>query len=291
MLLALLAYECLGMRHAVGPRPCPMPQGAPAPMLSNRRMLATASLGQFPSWSRFARYARASPQRSKKRKTSLSGIGRALKVGSPDHRIQQELHDYVLDPPANSTVKLVGGDIRKWTITIRHVDNPLYRNSTFKLRVMFPRAYPVSPPTVYFLASDRYPPPRHSHVYTNGDICLNILGSDWMPMVSTKTVVVSLISMLAAATRESLPIDNASRKGSQDGQPRDVNFCISLLSEIRCARLQMRTHFQDPKTPVSCTMTITAEKEVRRTWQCSNSLAARGCIAYVFTTFSLSNIR
>ena len=35
-------------------------------------------------------------------------------------------------------------------------------------------------PSVYFLK----PTPKHVHVYSNGDICLNLLGRDWRPMLT-----------------------------------------------------------------------------------------------------------
>ena len=37
-------------------------------------------------------------------------------------------------------------------------------------------------PSVHFLK----PTPKHVHVYTNGDICLNLLGRDWRPMITAE---------------------------------------------------------------------------------------------------------
>lgn len=54
--------------------------------------------------------------------------------------------------------------------------------------------------------------PVHPHVYSNGDICLNLLGSDWRPSLSISSIAVAVLSMLTTAKQKQLPLDNASRK-------------------------------------------------------------------------------
>jgi ubiquitin-conjugating enzyme E2 W len=68
--------------------------------------------------------------------------------------------------------------------------------------------YPSKPPSVYFLQ----PTPRHEHVYTNGDICLNLLGRDWRPNMSASTLALSILSMLSSAKEKKIPQDNHVRK-------------------------------------------------------------------------------
>jgi len=76
------------------------------------------------------------------------------------------------------------------------------------LKFEFPKDYPVKPPSVYFLK----PVPKHQHVYTNGDICLNLLGKDWRPTMTAQNLAVSILSMLSSAKEKKMPIDNAMRK-------------------------------------------------------------------------------
>lgn len=67
--------------------------------------------------------------------------------------------------------------------------------------------YPSKPPSVYFLQ----PTPRHEHVYTNGDICLNLLGRDWRPNMTAHTLALSILSMLSSAKEKKIPQDNQAR--------------------------------------------------------------------------------
>lgn len=84
---------------------------------------------------------------------------------------KQELRNFIQEPPDN--VKLsVGNNIRQWIITVLGASGTIYAGEKFRLKFTFPSDYPFSPPSVYFLQ----PIPKHEHVYSNGDICLNLLG-------------------------------------------------------------------------------------------------------------------
>ncbi len=41
--------------------------------------------------------------------------------------------------------------------------------------------------------------PQHQHVYSNGHICLSILGTDWTPALQLSSVALSVLSMLSSA--------------------------------------------------------------------------------------------
>jgi ubiquitin-conjugating enzyme E2 W len=82
------------------------------------------------------------------------------------------LKNFLEDPIEN--VKLsVGHNIRQWVVSMTGAKGPIYAGEKFRLKFSFPVDYPFSPPSVYFLQ----PIPKHEHVYTNGDICLNLLGA------------------------------------------------------------------------------------------------------------------
>jgi ubiquitin-conjugating enzyme E2 W len=49
------------------------------------------------------------------------------------------------------------------------------------------------------------------HVYSNGDICLNLLGKDWRPSMTAESLAVSILSILSNAKEKRLPQDNAMR--------------------------------------------------------------------------------
>ena len=80
-----------------------------------------------------------------------------------------------------------------------------------------PPSYPSQPPSVYFLS----PTPRHEHVYTNGDICLSLLGKDWRPTMTAQSLAVSILSILSSAREKGMPMDNARHAGNRPGGKQD----------------------------------------------------------------------
>ena len=139
-------------------------------------------------------------------------VKKDLKATNPNYRIQQELKSFLLDPPQHLSVR-TGKNIRIWIVTLQGIG--IYDGEIFRLRIQFPNQYPTVPPSVYFL-----PPniPIHEHVYTNGDICLSLLGKDWRPTMTAQSVAHSILSILTSATSKTLPMDNARHAGNQPGQ-------------------------------------------------------------------------
>ena len=120
------------------------------------------------------------------------------------------------NPPDNCKLT-VGSNIRSWVISIRGANDTIYAGESFKLKIVFPKDYPSKPPSVYFLK----PTPKHVHVYSNGDICLNLLGRDWRPTMTAQTLVISILSMLASAKEKKMPQDNAMHADAAPGQQQD----------------------------------------------------------------------
>jgi ubiquitin-conjugating enzyme E2 W len=136
-----------------------------------------------------------------------------LKVTNPNYRIQQELRNFLHDPPDHLTVKVGKKNIRVWIVTMEGVG--IYQGETFTLRIAFPAKYPTVPPSVYFTGNTI---PQHEHVYTNGDICLSLLGKDWRPNMTAQSIAISILSILGSANKKSLPMDNARHAQNQPGQ-------------------------------------------------------------------------
>jgi len=145
-----------------------------------------------------------------------SHLSKDLKTSNPNYRIQRELKEFMRAPPPNLSVK-VGKNIRVWIITMEGTKGSLYEGEKYRLRVQFPANYPTEPPSVYFLQ----PTPRHEHVYTNGDICLSLLGKDWRPNMTAQSIAMSILSILSGAGRKSLPMDNAAHAQNKPGQKQD----------------------------------------------------------------------
>jgi ubiquitin-conjugating enzyme E2 W len=138
-------------------------------------------------------------------------VSQTLSSTNPNYRIQRELKEFLQHPPLNLQVK-VGSNIRVWIITLK--GSGIYKGEVYRLRVQFPPSYPTVPPSVYFLP----PTPQHEHVYTNGDICLSLLGKGWLPSMTAQSIAVSIQSILNSAVTKSLPMDNARHSQNKPGQ-------------------------------------------------------------------------
>lgn len=152
--------------------------------------------------------------RKKPSRTTKKHLTTTIKSTNPNYRIQRELKEFIKSPPPNLSVQ-VGSNLRVWIVTMVGANNTVYEGEVFKLRVSFPAQYPTVPPSVYFLQGHI---PLHEHVYTNGDICLSLLGKDWRPTMTAQSIAVSILSILSSAQSKSLPMDNARHAGSKPGE-------------------------------------------------------------------------
>jgi len=130
-------------------------------------------------------------------------------------RIMRELGEFQKNAPEHCSVAVRDSNVNVWIITLTGVTGTLFANEKYKLRVEFPRDYPAKPPSVYFLK----PTPRHPHVYTNGDICLDLLGKGWKPQITVRTLAISILSMLSSAKEKGIPPDNCNHADSAPGRP------------------------------------------------------------------------
>ena len=69
-------------------------------------------------------------------------------------------------------------------------DTP-FEDGTFKLTLTFDESYPNKPPTVKFLSRMFHP-----NVYTNGELCLDILQNRWSPTYDVAAILTSIQSLL-----------------------------------------------------------------------------------------------
>lgn len=83
----------------------------------------------------------------------------------------------------------------------------------------------IEAPEVTFVKLDNRPIPMHPHIYSNGIICLDLLGSQgWSPVQSVESVCMSIQSMLTGNTKnERPPGDEEFVRGNRQ-RPRDIAF-------------------------------------------------------------------
>jgi len=106
-------------------------------------------------------------------------------------RINKELKDMGIDPPANCSAGPVGDDLFRWQATLMGPGDSPYAGGIFFLNIIFPMDYPFKPPKINFKTKMYHP-----NINENGSICLDILKDQWSPALTISKVLLSIMSLL-----------------------------------------------------------------------------------------------
>ncbi|CAG9467646.1 unnamed protein product [Pedinophyceae sp. YPF-701] len=115
----------------------------------------------------------------------------ASSMSASAKRIQKELAEISIDPPANCSAGPKNDNILEWAATIIGPAGSPYAGGTFFLDIVFPPDYPFKPPKVSFRTRI-----YHCNVSTSGQICLDILKDQWSPALTISKVLLSICSLL-----------------------------------------------------------------------------------------------
>jgi ubiquitin-conjugating enzyme E2 D/E len=105
-------------------------------------------------------------------------------------RIFEEYNDLNTNDYGLSAV-MDDDDPTKWTVLFFGPSESPYENGVFKMTVNFKGKYPFEPPICQFVTRMYHP-----NIDTIGRICLDVLKSNWSPVLSIPKLILSIISLL-----------------------------------------------------------------------------------------------
>ena len=93
-----------------------------------------------------------------------------------------------------------------WTVIINGEKGTIYEGYKLKTEVAFGIEYPFRPPIITFKTNVFHP-----NISAKGEVCNNLLNSDWNASISIKLLIENIINMLACPNVEDpLNIDAAN---------------------------------------------------------------------------------
>ncbi|KIN04814.1 hypothetical protein OIDMADRAFT_115496 [Oidiodendron maius Zn] len=148
-----------------------------------------------------------------------------MATGFATKRLSKELAKIHGSLPPGITLFSAEG-FQEWFLDIKVLDaNPLYMNQTYRLKFKFSPSYPIEPPEVTFVTATDRPIPIHPHIYSNGIICLDLLGQQgWSPVQNVESVCMSLQSMLTGNIKNERPEGDEYFVAHNRRRPRDIDF-------------------------------------------------------------------
>lgn len=109
----------------------------------------------------------------------------------PLKRLQKELEKMRGDPVVGIQAEPCGDNMLRWKARIQGPEGSPYEGGCFELDIDMSSKYPLEPPKIKFRT-----PIFHPNVSGRGDICLDVLKSQWSPALSLQKVLLSLSSLL-----------------------------------------------------------------------------------------------
>eukprot|EP00440_Ansanella_granifera_P061419 gb/GFBE01066588.1/.p1 GENE.gb/GFBE01066588.1/~~gb/GFBE01066588.1/.p1 ORF type:complete len:166 (+),score=19.05 gb/GFBE01066588.1/:1-498(+) len=106
-------------------------------------------------------------------------------------RIQSELSCLDKEISPSFSAGPIENDVFHWQAALMGPEDSPYNFGTFILDISFPPEYPFRPPLVTFKTKI-----YHCNVNASGDICLDILKSQWSPVLTISKVLLSISSLL-----------------------------------------------------------------------------------------------
>lgn len=132
------------------------------------------------------------------------------------NRLMSELKGISSNPDPTITLEMEGDTIESWKAMVVGPEKSPYEGGRFHIKVHCPANYPMSPPTFTFVTKIFHPNVN----FKTGELCLDILKTDWSPAWTLQYVCRAVIALLMDPNAES-PLNcdagNLIRSGDMRG--------------------------------------------------------------------------
>ncbi|KAJ2078844.1 E2 ubiquitin-protein ligase peroxin 4 [Coemansia sp. RSA 988] len=142
--------------------------------------------------------------------------------------IRKDLSDELLSlEPVNDE------DLLQWHAILRGPQETPYQGGLFRLHIDIPEEYPIKPPVLTFTT-----PVCHPNVhFETGEICLDILKSQWSP-AWTLTSTCLAVHVLLANPEPSSPLNCDAANLLRCGDVLGYSSLVSMYTRIFAAQIQ-----------------------------------------------------
>ncbi|KAK9893884.1 UBC-like protein [Cystobasidium minutum MCA 4210] len=148
----------------------------------------------------------------------------AFRPGLGSKRLAKELSKLQSDGPPVGCALVKADDLETWFLSIEVLGDSVYQGEKFLLRFKFDNSYPMEAPEVTFVVDDKWKAPEHPHVYSNGHVCMSLLGTGWSPVLNTESLCLSIQSMLASCKKKERPPGNDRYVRNAPKSPKDTQW-------------------------------------------------------------------
>ncbi|CAL1268489.1 unnamed protein product [Larinioides sclopetarius] len=116
------------------------------------------------------------------------------------------MQEMIRNPPAQCSAGPLDDGLLRWRAIILGPKNSPYEGGAFLLDMNFPKQYPMKPPKVKFITKVYHP-----NIDFGGNICLDILHSNWSPALTVARLLLSICSLLCDPNPDSSLFADAGR--------------------------------------------------------------------------------
>lgn len=113
------------------------------------------------------------------------------------NRITKEFNDIMKDKESRMNnegimVNMIDDQVTKWKAYIKGPDDSPFSEGIYEINMFFPQDYPFRAPNLKFITKVFHP-----NISSSGEICLDILKSQWSPALKVDKLLMSIRSLLS----------------------------------------------------------------------------------------------